>query len=70
MGLEIFLVIFDYFSIGILGDVSVRKSNLVEYSAAVVFFGIPSSYDAIERAVAKEVALDREVNKRLGDEAA
>ena len=70
MVLEIFLVVFDYFSVGIFSNVSIRKSDLVEYGSAMILFRIPTSYDAVERAMANEVALNRKVDKCLGDEAA
>ena len=68
--LEIFLVVFDYFSVRVFGDVSIGESDLVKDGSAVVFFRIPASHRTIEGAVADEVALDREVDKCLGDEAA
>ena len=42
----------------------------MEYGSAVVLFGVPACYEAVERAVAGEVALNREVDEGLGNEAA
>ena len=68
--LEIFLVVFDYFSVGVFSNVSIGESDLVENGSAVVFFRVPASNGTVEGAVADEVALNREVDKCLGDEAA
>jgi len=68
--LEIFLVVFDYFSVGVFGNVSIGESDLVEYGTAIVLFDIPAGYVAIERAVAGKIALNRKIDKCLGDEAA
>ena len=68
--LEIFLVVFDYFSVGVFGNVSIRESDLVKNGSAVVLFRIPTGHRAVEGAVAEKVALNREVDKCLGDEAA
>ena len=63
--LEILLMVVDYFSVGVFGDVTVRESNLVEYGSAVVLFRVRACYETVERAVAGEVALNREVDKGL-----
>ena len=63
-------MVVDYFSVGVFGDITVRESNLVEYGSAVVLFRVPACYETVERAVAGEVALNREVDKGLGNEAA
>ena len=68
--LEIVFVVFDYFSKGVFGNVSVGESDLVKYGTAVVLFDIPAGYVAIERAVAGKIALNRKIDKCLGDEAA
>jgi len=68
--LEVFLVVFDYFGIGVFGDVSIGESDLVKNGSAVVLFRIPASYRTVEGAVPEEVALNREVDKCLGDETA
>ena len=68
--LEIFLMIFDYFSVGVFGNVSIGEGDLVKDGSAVVFFRIPASHRPVEGAVAGEVALNREVDKCLSDEAA
>ena len=69
VGLEVFLVVFDYFSVGVFGNVSIGESDLVKDGSAVVFFCIPTGHRTVEGAVAEEVALNREVDKCLGDEA-
>ena len=70
MVLEVVFVVLDYFSKGVFGHVSVGESDLVKYGTAVVLFDIPAGYVAIERAVTGKIALNREVDKCLGDEAA
>ena len=56
--LEIFFVILDNFSEGVFGSVTIGESNLVENGSALVLFRIPTSYKAVEGAVAGEIALN------------
>ena len=70
VGLDIFLMMFDNFSEGVFGNVSVRKGNFMKDGTTIVLFRVPSSNDAAKRAMARKVALNGKVDECLGDEAA